>query len=128
QLGKNSPRANADNIVLGIRGELLKKYPNALVYAQEAQYDPSNPTKARQLKENFIKFPLFKADIDPDITLFGFDLTPDIARGIRIENPGESTAGKNPGWFFVLKERPGQVNFGLDDLTDEKGNDNIMPS
>jgi hypothetical protein len=27
-----------------------------------------------------------------------------------------------------LKERPGQVNFGLDDLTDEHGNDNIMPS
>ena len=132
KLGKNSPRINADNIVLVIRGELLKKYPNALVFAQKAKYDPANPANSRQLKDNAdglsIKFPLFKADIDPDITLFGFDLTAIEAGGIRIEDPNESTAGKNAGWFFVLKERPGQVNFGLDDLTDEQGNDNIMPA
>lgn len=131
-LGGNSPRENADNVVLVIRGELLKKYPNALVYAQKATYDPSNPTLPRKLKENTdgtsIKFPLFKADIDPDITLFGFDLDPEEAQGIRIEDRNESTAGKNAGWFFVIKERPGQVNFGLDDLTDDRGNDNIMPA
>lgn len=131
-LGGNSPRENADNVVLVIRGELLKKYPNALVYAQKATYDRTNPTLPRKLKENTdgtsIKFPLFKADIDPDITLFGFDLDPEEAQGIRIEDRNESTEGKNAGWFFVIKERPGQVNFGLDDLTDDRGNDNIMPA
>ncbi|MET0298969.1 MAG: hypothetical protein ABW036_04380 [Flavitalea sp.] len=133
RLGKNSPRENSDNIVLVIRGELLKKYPNALVYAQQAQYDPANPRKPRQLKDSatdqgVIKFSLFKADIDPDITLFGFDLDPETAQGIRIETPNQAVDPNKAGWFFVLKERPGQVNFGLDDLTDDKGNDNIMPA
>ena len=34
---------------------------------------------------NFTKFPLFKAEIDPDITLFGFSLDEVTARGDRIE-------------------------------------------
>lgn len=129
-LGGNCPRPNSDNIVLIIRGELLKKYPNTVVYAQRAEY-ASNPTLPRKLKGDIdgkeIKFPLFKADIDPDITLFGFDLQPKEAAGERIEDVSTPTAGKNPGWFFVLKERPGQVNFGMDDFTDEHGNTELMP-
>lgn len=130
-LGDNAVRTNSDNLVLVIRGTLLKKYPNTVVYAQKAAYDtpPNRPRKLKGGTESTdLKFPIFKADIDPDITLFGFDLIATEARGVRIEAAGESTAGKNPGWFFVLKERPGQVNFGLDDLTDEHGNDTGMPA
>ena len=28
-------------------------------------------------------------------------------------------AADNPGWFFVIQERPGEPRFGLDDLSDE---------
>jgi hypothetical protein len=131
KLGKNAVRANSDNLVLVIRGELLKKYPNTVVYAQKAAYD-TPPNKPRTLKGGSdgtdLKFPLFKADIDPDITLFGFDLQANDAQGERIEDAATSPAGKNPGWFFVLKERPGQVNFGMDDFTDGLGNDDVMPA
>lgn len=130
-LGGNAVRAKSDNLVLVIRGDLLKKYPNTVVYAQKAEYD-APPTKPRKLKGDIggkeLKFPIFKADIEPDITLFGFDLEAPEARGERIEDPSEAPGGKNAGWFFVLKERPGQVNFGMDDFTDDQGNDTVMPA
>ncbi|MEO8763664.1 MAG: hypothetical protein ABI416_05225 [Ginsengibacter sp.] len=132
KLGENNPRGTeASNLVLVIRGDLFKKYPNTIVFAQQAEYD-AIPSKPRHLKGGidtaFTKFPLFKADIDPDITLFGFSLDEATARGDRIEDPHGSTSGKNPGWFFVLKERPGHIRFGLDDFTDEHGNTNVMPA
>ena len=39
---------------------------------------------------------------------FGFDLTAEEANGETEEDPDD------PGWFFVLKEQPGQPRFGLD--------------
>lgn len=132
KLGENNPRGTqASNLVLVIRGDLFKKYPNTMVFAQQAEYDSADASNPRHLKggidSNFTKFPLFKAEIDPDITLFGFSLDEATARGDRIEQPHGSIAGKNPGWFFVLKERPGHVRFGLDDFTDEHGNTDVMP-
>jgi hypothetical protein len=52
-----------------------------------------------------VLFPRFEARVEPDTFLLGFDLTEDQARGAE---PGD------PGWFFVLKERPGDPRFGLD--------------
>lgn len=131
-LGEHNPRLKSANLVLVIRGELFKKYPNTMVYAQKAEYNATEPWKPRKLKggisETDTKFPVFEAFISPDINLFGFDLEEEEARGIRIENPGESTAGKNPGWFMVLKERPGQIRFGLDDYTTPDGDTTVMPS
>lgn len=131
-LGTHNPRQQSSTLVLVVRGELLKKYPSTMVYAQQAEYDQTDASLPRKLKGGInstqTKFPLFKADIDPDITLFGFDFTEEQARGDRIETPHGSTQGKNAGWFFVFKERPGQVKFGLDDYTDELGNTDEMPA
>ena len=68
--------------------------------------DESNPAQ-------FIKTPIFKAEIDPDVRFLGFDLTSSMVKG----NP--DPAADNPGWFFVIQERPGEPRFGLDDLSDE---------
>jgi hypothetical protein len=129
RLGENSPRSKTGNLVLVIRGELLKKFPNAMIYAQQAAYDVTNPSGPRKLKQGLnpgiTKFPLFKADIDPDITLVGFDLEATEARGEKIFNNNTPTIGKNPGWFFVLKERPGQLRFGMDDFGAEHGDDSM---
>ena len=56
-----------------------------------------------------MKTPLYEAKVDPDIYFFGFDLTAEEARGGQIVNGEE-----DPGWFFVIKERPGEPRFGLD--------------
>ena len=48
--------------------------------------------------------PLYTAQPADDIFFFGFDLTIDEVKG----------TGGDPGWYFVLQERPGEARFGLE--------------
>lgn len=131
-LGENSTKLFNDPdgsayLVLLIRGELLKKYPNTQVYAQKAVFKdalyPETPrTLSNESVEGNIKVPVFLAELEPDIYLFGFDLDVDEAKGSskeELETAGFNPANADPGWFFVLRERPGQIRFGLDDWTPE---------
>ena len=56
------------------------------------------------------KTPLYEAKVDPDIYFFGFDLTAEEARG----GTRRAADRRRPGWFFVIKERPGEPRFGFD--------------
>jgi hypothetical protein len=105
-------------LVLVVRGDLLKKYPTAVIYAQQAKW--STDEQGRQVRvldesnpAQFIRTPIFKAEIDPDVRFLGFDLTASVVKG----NPDPAT--NNPGWFFVIQERPGEPRFGLDNLSDD---------
>ncbi len=112
--------------MLVIRGELLKKYPTAVIYAQHALWprntdgtidftkprmldQPSTPAEEQNPPLSKIRSPLYEAKADPDIYFFGFDLTIDQAKGGTGNNPND-----DPGWFFVIKERPGEPRFGLE--------------
>src|SRR6185436_481138 len=104
-------------LVLVIRGELLKRYPTAVIYAQKAQWHKNpdgtldataerelvdlTPAEADSLPPEKIRKPLFKAKVDPDIYFIGFDLG-------ALEARGGTTPTSDPGWFFVIKERPGE--------------------
>jgi hypothetical protein len=105
----------SDALVLVIRGELLQKYPLTVVYAQEADWDGGDTSKPRVLKQGgATSFPIFHAALYPDVSLYGFSLSEETARGHR--KTGSTDPKPNaPGWFFVLKERPGQVRFGMDE-------------
>lgn len=98
-----------DLTILCVRGELLKKYPNTLIYANKAQWQQTggqdDPTKNRVLGTE-IQEPVFFTQI-ADIAFFGFDLDKATARG-SIEAPTAE------GWFFVFKEIVGEVSYGLD--------------
>ena len=111
-------------LVLVIRGELLKRYPTAVIYAQRARwqftdgkidtslerrFDELTPAEEAAPPKTKIRTPLYDAKVDPDIYFFGFDLTVDEARGGTGE-PGND----DPGWFFVIKQRPGEPTFGLE--------------
>ncbi|MFI6743495.1 hypothetical protein ACIBI9_62400 [Nonomuraea sp. NPDC050451] len=114
-----------EEVVLVIRGELLKRYPTAVIYAQRAKWrltpdgdidpgaerelDDLTPAEEQNPPPGKLRMPLFGAKIDPDITFLGFDLTVEEARGQDPEVPDA-----DPGWFFVLRERPGEPRFGLD--------------
>jgi hypothetical protein len=119
-----------EEIVLVIRGELIKKYPNAIVYAHRADWervgntptgtiDKSRPRKLRDLTpaeeakppRDIVKTPLYEASVEPDIYFFGFDITAQTAKGGSVP---EGSTEEDPGWFFVIKERPGEPRFGLD--------------
>ena len=123
---REAPGDNENELVLTIRGELLKKYPNAVIYAQKAEWerkadgtiDKSKPRRlatilpaeAEQPPRTKLKTPLYEAKVEPDITFFGFDLTDVEAKG----GPSSTGGEEAPGWFFVIKERPGDPRFGLD--------------
>ncbi|MEV0972436.1 hypothetical protein [Microtetraspora glauca] len=98
-----------DELVLVIRGELLKRYPSAVVYAHRARWPEPDETGSRRLSADpsAVRTPRYAAKIDPDITILGFDLTAE-------EAVGGDDIGEDPGWFFVIKERPGEPRFGLD--------------
>ena len=116
-LGAQSQRPGG-HLVLVIRGELLRKYPNTVVYAQRAIFEGGDPAARRVLADENVaanvRMPLFRGDLDPDISIFGFLLGEDEARGHRPSGAGDPIPA-DPGWFFVLKERPGEPAFGLDD-------------
>jgi hypothetical protein len=141
--------AAKEEIVLTIRGELLKKYPNAVIYAHRAEWqlktDGSgaiDPTQQRLLvaltpaeednpPRSIVRTPLYEAKVDPDIFFFGFDLTDTEVRGGTGENPDD-----DPGWFFVIRERPGEPRFGFDigaadpnriSVWNDLGWDNVQP-
>ena len=61
--------AGNEQLVLLIRGELLRRYPDALIYAVNAV----GPTTLGTVQ----KLPVFRGRIDPDITFLGFDLVGD---------------------------------------------------
>jgi hypothetical protein len=110
-LGGQSPRAGSF-LVLVVRGQLLEKYPNTVVYARRAafQNDTSAPRVfADETDPANVLYPAFQGELEPDVALFGFALDEQKARGNR---------PLDPGWFFVLQERPGQIHFGLDDPLD----------
>lgn len=101
-----------EELVLVIRGELLKKYPNTIVSAQPAKWQLKNgkpdKSKERQLDDSVKPiFPLYEARVEPDIYFFGFDLTAEKARG-------DDTVDHKPGWFFRIEEVPGDARFGFD--------------
>jgi hypothetical protein len=114
---------NDKKLVLMIRGDLLKKYPTAVIFAQQAKWvEEIDPATAllrwvRVLDNGdpsvTIKAPLFKAQIEPDIHFLGFDLTLSTAKGSPTP-PGGASGFVDAGWFFVIQERPGEPRFGLD--------------
>jgi hypothetical protein len=85
------------NLVLLIRGELLRRYPNTVVLAIPAS-DPGSPSS----DETMVKRAIFAGFFDPDVAFFGFDLTDDELR-------------LGDGWFFALQEQITEPRFGLDE-------------
>lgn len=118
---EKSPGTEEAELVLVIRGELLKKYPNAIIYAHKAWWDSPDhttpaPDKERILAEltpaqeadpppELLLTPLYEARVSPDLTFFGFDLTDTVAKG---------APDGDAGWFFCIKQRPGEPRFGFD--------------
>lgn len=131
QMGENGPRSENGTeakLVLVVRGELLRRYPNTVIYAAKAEWQKTerivfgkkrlytDRSLPRKLTDE-VKMPMFTAQINSDITLIGFDLTADEAHGMREVTIGDKTTYRKnlPGWFFVLEERAGEIRFGLDE-------------
>ncbi|MFN0123864.1 MAG: hypothetical protein ACKV2V_25455 [Blastocatellia bacterium] len=101
-LGRNAGGSNpAGQIVLLIRGELLRRYPGAILYAARAV-----KVNGRLRPGPEEKYPLFRGWMDPDLSFTGFDLPGTEVKG--------GTATSPDGWFFIIQQQPGEPNFGFD--------------
>jgi hypothetical protein len=105
QLGHhpNQPDAGAGRLVLIVRGELLRRYPHADVYACPAVID----TNGKESLGEEERHPLFRGTLAPDITFLGFALDEETARGT-YGDPND------PGWFFVFQPQAWEPRFGLE--------------
>ncbi len=103
----NQPNLPPDNLVLIVRGELFKRYPNAIVYAGKAKKASDG---SRVLDPTDERYPLFRGTLSPDMTFLGFNLTAADARG--------GTAASPDGFFFVFQEQPSEPRFGLEPTPD----------
>jgi hypothetical protein len=101
-------------IVLAVRADLLRRYPNTAVYATPAlpvagsgahTFDISNPANVVQ--------PAFTATLPPDLRLFGF---PTISAQNAVGG-ATSGGGTQPGYFFILQEQASETRFGTDAMT-----------
>jgi hypothetical protein len=96
-LDDNTRGGSGGQLVVLVRGELLRRYPNTVIYAWRAQNgrlkDPPGPDDRVD--------PAFSGRFDPDFSFVGFDLTEEDLEG--------------DGWFFVLQEQPTEPRFGLDE-------------
>jgi hypothetical protein len=112
-LGQSSARPplpnNEERVVLLVRGELFRRYPNTEVYALSAVAGTGTRRNLGADRKN----PIFRGSLRPDVTFFGFDLTP--TQVVGAEDPTDPTA--NQGWFFVLEEQSVEPRFGLDVAT-----------
>jgi hypothetical protein len=138
-LGSHGNRGGvAGHVVLVLRGDLLKRYPNTIVYAQDAVwskdpqhanelalYDEDGTKVLANVTDPAIHYPLFVAQVAPDLTFIGFNATIETVRGdVALEETGQARASipaNRLGWFFVLQEVVGETRFGLDEQSPKPG-------
>lgn len=97
--------SQADMLVLVIRGDLLRRYPNARLYATKAVDKNGRRDLPPDIKPEDESQPIFGGTLKPDVSFFAFRLTREQAIG----------KGNDQGYFFVLQEQGvEELRFGLD--------------
>jgi len=107
KLGANGPAGKMkDPLVFVIKAELIQKYPNLVVYAQEAKFENGF---RKPNKESAARLPIFLSHMSPDYLFAGFNLSELDVLGTTADG-----SGNKAGWYFVIAERPGEMHFGMD--------------
>ena len=123
-------QGDAQQVVLVIRGDLLKRYPNTFIYAQKAAWGTgSRGEPPRAQRRDRRDFRDESAGPAPAVSALQgarrrrtSTSSASISRSTRCAAIRGSTrprrrarsVGDNIGWFFVLQEAVGEPRFGLD--------------
>ena len=105
-LGFNmSSQRGRDLVFLLIKGDLLLRFPTALILAAPAIPNPDSsgaPVPPLVVDGSKQRLPSLQVDPAPGVRLLGF-----------IIEGGDTTAAGDPGWFFIFQEYPTEPHFGL---------------
>ncbi|PWW63097.1 hypothetical protein [Actinokineospora spheciospongiae] len=99
--------AHGEQVVLLLRGELVRRFPGLTVVAGRA-LPPRTPGGPCLLSPIERVQPLFLGRLHPDVLYVGFPLSVAEVRGTL------ESGGSDPGWFFVFEEEGTEPRFGLD--------------
>jgi hypothetical protein len=109
----NRASAKGANLVLVIKGDLIRRYPGTIIYAVKItkkqggkwQYwSQAYPNDNPPMDENLVIEPVFRAQVGPDIQFAGFPFSLESVRG-------DSQDGE---YYFVLQENQTLPRWGLD--------------
>ncbi|HYR07504.1 MAG TPA: hypothetical protein VEQ60_07040, partial [Longimicrobium sp.] len=90
----------AGDLVLVIRGSLLRRFPGTVIYAVRATATGGLSTTELH--------PLHRGELGADAVFLLFRLT-------RAQALGGTAGDGGPGWYFVLQEQPTEPRFGLNE-------------
>jgi hypothetical protein len=96
-----------EQFVMLLRSSLLQRYPNAVIYLTPAIKTGTAPDSLALVPDEdpaHEKRPLFSGSLPPDVSFFGFPVSPQAATG---EDGGL-------GHYVVIQEHPTEPRFGLD--------------
>jgi hypothetical protein len=113
-LGTHSAQTGGDLLVFVIRGDLVRRYPGAIVYLARARWTAD---QGRALADEE-RYPLLQGSLPPDVIFFGFRMSAAEARGF-------DTPDRDPGWYVVFQEQPTELRFGLDEFEPENPSDSV---
>ncbi len=91
-----------ERFVMLLRSDLLRRYPNAVIYATKAL--KRRGVRSPSTKPTDEVHPSFRGSLRPDVSFFGFELTVDDVVG----------DDQKPGYFIVVQEQPTEPRFGLE--------------
>jgi hypothetical protein len=107
-LGNNSARSTPPSLVLLVRGDIIRRYPNTVVYAIATPATEPPPSTAAQV------LPIFSGQLTRDVAYYGFPLSKnDVLTG--------------NGYVFILQEQPAEPRFADPDPT-KQGNPASEPT
>ncbi|MBK7355307.1 hypothetical protein [Propionivibrio sp.] len=104
-LGAHPEGGAAAQLVMIIRGELVRRFPNATIFLQKARAGGGTRTPNAMIGGPSSEFPIFRGSLGDDLVYLGFRVTPADARG--------GTAAAPNGYFLVIQEQPRELSFGF---------------
>ena len=117
-LGSNMPAARGRGLLfLLVKGDLLARFPTALIYAARAKWTTDSSGRSLQVIDEAqpLAFPQMRLDPVPGVSLLGFSLVRADGVPVTVDTiAGGMSPPSDPGWFFVLEEHPTEPRFGLD--------------
>ncbi len=98
-LGGNGMQTSSDSqVILVIRGDLIRKYPNLNIHLVGKENAADNSIQPALTKKESYRYPIFEGSLPPDITMIGF--------------PVSSNDAKD--FYIMLEEERSDLRFGLD--------------